>query len=399
MNVLMYSALCAILFLCPHCRCDNNATATVKLDRNVFAFKPTNETTNIKISKLLLPSFRADHLSNVSWFASSAESLYCVSDGQHVGAELQFKVVNKGNTVKFPYLKHRTEVFASKTINLSQKANFSSIMLLIDPVLPELNEVTIVCEERLNGSTIRMSTPLRIDVKYVKKVSIVYLNTDTTYIENKVVYIECIKDADGKCQGQNSTLTCATTANPPLIYGQYNWWQNGHIIGHGKELAINPEMSGSAIQCSVDHVTNRFSESTMSQTLMIQAYSSAHLLQVAKVNQNLTLTCVLEGTLKQHAIWKMRRPNGLVTSAPCLPGASKLRYLPNTSYHRSITKDSLKRMLASCELHVTDDSYTGQYWCCADNSDPSCLQSGLDKKVAEVEVQGADFNVGTTTAR
>uniref|UniRef100_A0A7E4VXF3 Ig-like domain-containing protein n=1 Tax=Panagrellus redivivus TaxID=6233 RepID=A0A7E4VXF3_PANRE len=281
-------------------------------------------------------------------------------------------------------------------------------------VNPAWTGATIMCQAAINGGTID-SAPVTVNVEYLKNVHVVDSNNQSPVrIPNQgnVFYVECIRGPDGQCQqtGRRKSLNCAVQANPQP--SSYRWLKNGEITsGNGAEITIGTEMIGKSIQCSANNGLYPQDEMPTSQAVSIEPYSAARLIQTnfrsiqttapfttgnrIEMNQALKLTCVVEGNPRPIVFWRMRRANGLVVDAPCPQGYDgQLHEITNTPGQASVGNNNLLRIHATCELHISDYSYTGQYWCSACSyvsyGNPECSPT-LDapgNEMLNMQVQG-----------
>lgn len=93
-----------------------------------------------------------------------------------------------------------------------------------------------------------------------------------------------------------------------------------------------------------------------------QALQSGPLSQTNKImiNQKITLSCTVEGNPRPAVYWRLRRSNSKIVYAAC-PQGDKGNY-------RDISvpgQNNLVRLQSTCELHITNYSFSGQYWCSA----------------------------------
>lgn len=107
------------------------------------------------------------------------------------------------------------------------------------------------------------------------------------------------------------------------------------------------------------------------------------------MNQVVKLSCTVEANPRPIVYWKLRHPNNQVVDAACGQGL--------TGVYKEIPGPlpaNVVRLSSVCELHVSNYSYSGQYWCSAcsivSQGTPEC-SPGLEvpgERTVGVQVQG-----------
>ncbi|KAI6225310.1 hypothetical protein M3Y99_01352200 [Aphelenchoides fujianensis] len=219
-------------------------------------------------------------------------------------------------------------------------------------------------------------------------------------------YVECYCEPDQQCQpGWQKTLRCAVQANPPAT--SFRWLKNGAQIGssESQDITIGTEMIGYSIQCQANN--GLFADDGISsEAVYIDPYSAIHVVtdnfQAAQsnsqftggnkiqINQKFSHSCTVEGNPRPTVYWRIRKANGKAAYAACAQGdTGNYRELP------PVGGINMVRLTATCELHVTNYSFSGHYWCSACSAVsrelPECSPS-LDapgERVLNVQVQEA----------
>ncbi|KAI6241599.1 hypothetical protein M3Y99_00320100 [Aphelenchoides fujianensis] len=213
-----------------------------------------------------------------------------------------------------------------------------------------------------------------------------------------IVNVNASAAPDQQCQpGRRKTLRCAVQANPPAT--SFRWLKNGAQIGssESQDITIGTEMIGHSIQCQANN--GLFADDGISsEAVYIDPYSAAHVVsdnfQAAQSNSQFTGGNKIQINQKEIPARPSTGAFGRRTERPPtrrVPKGDKGNYreLP------PIGAVNMVRLTATCELHVTNYSFSGHYWCSACSAVsrglPECSPS-LDapgERVLNVQVQGA----------
>jgi predicted secreted protein len=266
---------------------------------------------------------------------------------------------------------------------MTQTAGFPTVALRNIEANPNWTGVSIVCQAKIHnresGASLTISSqPSVVNVKYLRQVHVVDDRNQFPVVipeQGLHFYVECNRSPDGSClPGRRKTLRCSVQSNPPPT--MFRWLKNGAPIGssESQEITIGTEMIGQSVQCFANN--GLFGDEGMSsEAVYIDPYSAAHVVSdnfhqvqngpiVAagnkiQINQKITLTCTVEGNPRPAVYWRLRKSNSKVVYAAC-PQGDKGQYRDI-----SIPGQSMVRLQASCEMHVTNYSFSGQYWCSA----------------------------------
>ncbi|PAV74927.1 hypothetical protein WR25_04048 isoform R [Diploscapter pachys] len=352
-------------------------------------------TVQVKISDMPFQVSNAQHLNQIVWTMlgpTTKETIYCVSESPV--SQLRFVCIDCIDR----NITDMVNVLNSAQ-DLTRSAGFPTIVLRNIVVNTNWTGATIMCQATLQGQIVD-SAPATVDVRYLKQPHVVDENGQgPVLISNQGYrfYVECVRGPDNLCQqsGRRKTLRCAVQAHPDA--NNFRWLKNGVITsGNGAEITIGTEMIGQSIQCQANNNLLSDQEMQTSEAVQIDPYSSAHLsgdnfaqLQSIppfqagnriEMNQQVKMTCNVDGNPRPVVFWRLRRSNGQVEDAACpqgfegqyteMGGGLGLPYRNPNAVVRietssfSIT-NSFQHLTASCTLKIQNYSYSGQYWCSA----------------------------------
>ncbi|KAI6235710.1 Ig-like domain-containing protein [Aphelenchoides besseyi] len=370
-------------------------------------------TAQVKISAHPFPVTSANQLTQFDWTMigrTANQPIYCVSE-QPV-SQLRFICLDCPSK----NITDIADVLGNNALDMTQTAGFPTVSLQNVEVNPNWTGISIVCQAKIhdgitgNSRTIS-SSPVVINVKYLRQVHVVDERNQFPVVipdQGLHFYVECVRGVDQQCQpGRRKILRCAVQANPPAT--SFRWLKNGAQIGSSEssqEITIGTEMIGHSIQCQANNGLFAAEEGISSEAVYIDPYAAARVtgdnFQVTQsnplftagnkiqINQKFTLTCAVEGNPRPTVYWRLRKSNGKVAYAACAQGdKGQYRELSTSG------QGNMVRLTASCEIHVTNYSFSGQYWCSACSAVsrglPECLPS-LDspgERVLNVQVQGS----------
>uniref|UniRef100_A0AC35TWN4 Ig-like domain-containing protein n=1 Tax=Rhabditophanes sp. KR3021 TaxID=114890 RepID=A0AC35TWN4_9BILA len=372
------------------------------------------QTTNVpqvKISDQPFMVTTTDQLNTIKWTmlgTTASETVYCVSE--HPVSQLRFVCVEclQNNITDIVNILNSAQ-------DLTRKSGFPTIALQNVPARPNWTGVKIVCQATLNGGTID-SAPAEVNVRYLRQPHVVDRNgMGPVLIANQGYrfYVECIRGQDGQCQqsvGRGKTLRCAVEAHPPPTV--FKWFKNGvEISGNSAEITIGVEMIRQSIQCSANNGLHTDFDMPQSQAVQIDPYTAAHVLldnfaniqntspfqpgNRIDMNQVVNLGCQVEGNPRPIVFWKQRKTNGEIVDAPCPQGfdGNYQETANDATRDGSFTNNAVK-LNAVCNLHISNYSLSGQYWCSAcsyvSQGSPECSPSAdaLANSVLNIQVQG-----------
>jgi hypothetical protein len=366
----------------------------------------SNEKIQVKI--VSDPFLGSPPLSHITWKLlgrESSEVVYCLS--QLPVSQLRFHCLDCEQ-------KNITDMVnaLNSAQDITGNAGFPAISLRNIDVNTNWTGATIICQAYINGGQID-SAPVTVNVEYLRNVHVVDSNNQSpirVVNQGNVFYVECIRGPDGFCQqnGRRKTLYCSVQANPPPV--SFRWLKNGEITSsNGHSITIGTEMIGKSIQCSANNGLYPNDQMPTSQAVSIEPYSAARLIQTnfnnlqrstpftamnrIDMNQDIKLTCAVEGSPRPFVLWRMRRPNGEVVDAAC-PQGYEGQYQDSPATAGVIPNNNLVRLTAICQLRISNYSFTGTYWCSACSyvsiGAPECspgLEAPSDE-VLNVMVQG-----------
>ncbi|CAD5215514.1 unnamed protein product [Bursaphelenchus okinawaensis] len=356
----------------------------------------------VKISEQPFPVQSATQLNEIVWTMvgrSASNTIYCVSD--HPVSQLRFVCVDCPQ-------KNITDIVnvLNSAQDMTRTAGFPTVALRNVEANPSWSGVTIICQAALSTGPID-SVPAQVVVRYLRQVHVVDANGQgPVVIPNQGLhfYVECNRLNDNTCQGgRRKTLRCSNQANPPAT--SFRWMKNGITINNdGPELSIGVEMIGQSIQCSANN--GLFDENGLSsEAVSIDPYSAARVVndnfqQVltsppfnggskVSMEQTVKLSCTVEANPRPIVYWKLQHPNNQIVDAPCGQGLNGVYKEIQGPLPANVV-----RLSSICELHLTNYSYSGQYWCSAcsivSQGNPECSPS-LEmpgERTINLQVQG-----------
>uniref|UniRef100_A0A0N4ZBJ8 Ig-like domain-containing protein n=1 Tax=Parastrongyloides trichosuri TaxID=131310 RepID=A0A0N4ZBJ8_PARTI len=365
----------------------------------------------VKISNQPFVVTNIDQLNKIEWTmlgTTASETIYCVSE--HPVSQLRFVCLEC-------LQKNITDIvnILNSAQDLTRKSGYPTIALENVPAKANWTGVTIVCQAALNGGTID-SAPAEVNVRYIRQPHVVDRNgMGPVLIANLGYrfYVECIRGQDGQCQqsvGRGKTLRCAVQAHPPPTV--YKWFKNGiEISGNSAEITIGVEMIKQSIQCAANNGLHSDNDMPQSQAVSIDPYTAARVVQDnfqniqqstpfqpgnrIDMNQVVNLGCQVEGNPRPIVFWKQRKINGEIVDAPCPQGFDgNYKEIPGESGRDITYNNNAVRLSAVCNLHVSNYSFSGQYWCTAcsyvSQGPPECSPSSdaPANSVLNIQVQG-----------
>lgn len=372
-------------------------------DQQQQQFMNQQQAPQVKISSQPFLVSNAQHLSQIVWTVvgkTAFAPIYCISESPVSQLRFVCGDCEQKNITGISALLNSAQ-------DQSHTAGFPTIALPNDvEANPSWNGATIFCQAHINGGTVD-SAPSTIIVKYLRQPRVVdSFGQGPVQIQNQGLrfYVECIRNTDVSCQqtSRRKTLRCAVDANPPA--NTFRWLKNGvSISGNGPEITIGAEMITQSIQCSANNGLYGEEQFT-SAAVYIEAYTAARVfgdnfIQIqtstmgrTEMNQRIELTCQVEGNPRPAVFWKLRKSNGQIVDAQCPQGMNgQYKEMTGSTPPQQL---STIRLLSVCELHISNYSYSGQYWCAAcsyvSQGLPEC-SPGLDapgERACSLQVQG-----------
>ncbi|PAV86513.1 hypothetical protein WR25_16922 isoform D [Diploscapter pachys] len=337
-------------------------------------------TVQVKISDMPFQVSNAQHLNQIVWTMlgpTTKETIYCVSESPV--SQLRFVCIDCIDR----NITDMVNVLNSAQ-DLTRSAGFPTIVLRNIVVNTNWTGATIMCQATLQGQIVD-SAPATVDVRYLKQPHVVDENGQgPVLISNQGYrfYVECVRGPDNLCQqsGRRKTLRCAVQAHPDA--NNFRWLKNGVITsGNGAEITIGTEMIGQSIQCQANNNLLSDQEMQTSEAVQIDPYSSAHLsgdnfaqLQSIppfqagnriEMNQQVKMTCNVDGNPRPVVFWRLRRSNGQVEDAACPQGFEGQYTEMGGGLGLPYRNPNAVHLTASCTLKIQNYSYSGQYWCSA----------------------------------
>uniref|UniRef100_A0A914H471 Ig-like domain-containing protein n=1 Tax=Globodera rostochiensis TaxID=31243 RepID=A0A914H471_GLORO len=386
---------------------------------------PSVSQLQVKISSLTVPVANAQHLAQLVWTVvgkQASEQVFCVSEAPV--SQLRFVCVDcvqRNITDLVDYL--------NTAQDYTRRTTFPTVQLPPVDANPAWTGATIICQAAVNGGT-KDSPPSVVEVHYLRGVHVVDSNGQgPVHIPNQGFhfYVECVHGPDGQCQqsaARRKTLHCSVQANPAA--NTFRWLKNGGVIsGNGPEITIGTEMIGQSLQCAANNGLYG-DDMPQSQAVSIDPYTAARLIQDnfqqvqnsapfqsgnrVEMGQRVQMNCIVEGNPRPVVFWKLRRSNGQVVDALCpqglngqyrevpvvsqqQPGAAAAG-TPLASQQSMSSLVNLIRLQATCDLHVANYSFSGQYWCSAcsyvSQGLPECSpgQDAPSDRLLNMQVQG-----------
>ncbi|KAI6176729.1 hypothetical protein M3Y97_00830400 [Aphelenchoides bicaudatus] len=346
----------------------------------------------VKISEHPFPVSSAIQLTEITWTMlgkAANQEVYCVSESPV--SQLRFVCVDCPSK----NITDITDVLNNNAQDMTQTAGFPTVALRAIEANPNWTGVSIVCQAKVYSqgisSTIN-SSPAIVNVKYLRQVHVVDDRNQFPVVipdQGLHFYVECNRDGSGLCvPGRRKTLRCSVQSNPPTT--TFKWLKNGvQISSESQEITIGTEMIGQSIQCWANNGLYA-DEGISSEAVYIDPYCKFRILLLKltycvqlplatnkiQITQKITLSCTVEGNPRPAVYWRLRKSNSKITTKiiNCRP--------------------ILVRLQSTCELHVTNYSFSGQYWCSAcsavSRGMPEC-NPGLDapgERLLTIQVQG-----------